>query len=111
MFLARHEEFRNSLENINSLVGITKSFQFGVIGRVRKLTFIENSNFFARLEDRKGVLWLVWGNPNQAVFSEARINAEKAIILRDFLSSSPSHSTCLEAESVQFEEDFLATRH
>ena len=80
---------------------------------MKKLTFIENSNFFARIEDRSGKLWMVWGNPNQNTFSEARVSGPKAIILRDFMAEvlsatmqSPKED-CYQYE----EEDSLKVLH
>ncbi len=72
---------------------------------MRKLTFIENSNFFARIEERDGGIWLVWGNPNQKNHNEARVNDSKSIILRDFLSQIISESNRSQrVERYQLEE-------
>ena len=50
-----------------------------------RATIISNSHFFARLEKRKGKVWLVWGNPNSENENTALVKGTTIRSVRDWL--------------------------
>ena len=50
------------------------------------MVIIRNSHFILEIQKRKKQFWVVWGNPNQKLNSEARIRVQTMKRLRAWLN-------------------------